>query len=79
MSTKEAAGLDDISCKILKIVKPATVDSLTYLMNMYLNTGVFPHAWKEAKIIPPHKGGDLSDTNYYRPIAILLLISKIKK
>ena len=77
MSTKKAAGLDDISCKILKIVKPVIVDSLTYLMNMSLNTRVFPHAWKEAKIIPLHKGGDLSDTNNYRPIAILPVISKI--
>ena len=77
MSIKKAAGLDDISCKILKIAKPAIVHSLTYLMNMSLNTGVFPHAWKEAKIIPLHKGGDLSDTNNYRPIAILPVISKI--
>ena len=46
-------------------------------MNMSLNTGVFPHAWKGAKIIPPHTGGDLSDTNNYRPIAILLVISTI--
>ena len=66
-------------CKILKIAKPAIVDSLTYLMNMPLNTGVFPHAWKETKIIPPHKGGDLSDTNNYRPIAILLVIIKSPK
>ena len=45
-------------------------------MNLSLKTGVFPDLWKEAKIIPLHKGGDLS-TNNFRPIAILPVVSKI--
>ena len=77
MSVNKATGLDDVSCKILKLAKPAIVDSLTYLMNMSLSTGIFPCAWKETKIIPLHKGGDVSDSNNYRPIAILPVVSKI--
>ena len=30
MSTKKATGLDDISCKILKLARPVIVDSLTF-------------------------------------------------
>ena len=76
MSEKKATGLDDISCKLLKLAKPVIVNSLTQIMNLSLKSGVFPNAWKEAKVIPLHKGGDLS-VNNFRPIAILPIVSKI--
>ena len=41
MSTKKATGLDDISCKIVKLARPVIVDSLTFIMNLSLSTGVF--------------------------------------
>ena len=71
MSAKKAIGLDEISCKILKLVRPVIVDSLTFIMNLSLSTGVFPNDWKIAKVVPLHKGGDLKSTNNYRPISIL--------
>ena len=40
MSEKKATGLDDVGCKLLKIAKPAIVNSLTYIMNLSLKTGV---------------------------------------
>jgi hypothetical protein len=46
-------------------------------MNLSLNTGVFPDAWKEAKVVPLHKGGDLCNTNNYRPISVLPILSKL--
>ena len=77
MSATKATGLDDLSCRILKLARPAIIESLTYILNLSLSTGVFPSAWKEAKVIPLHKGGDLDDTNNYRPISILPVVSKI--
>ena len=56
MSTKKATGLDDISCKILELARPVIVDSLTFIMNLSLSTGVFPNDWKIAKVVPLHKG-----------------------
>jgi len=76
MSEKKATGLDDISSKILKLAKPAILSSLVYIMNLSLRTGVFPDLWKEAKVVPLHKGGDMSINNF-RPIAILPVVSKI--
>ena len=76
MSEKKATGLDDVSCKLLKIAKPAIVNSLTYIMNLSLKTGVFPDTWKQAKVTPLHKGGDMS-VNNFRPITILPILSKI--
>ena len=77
MSTKKATGLDDINCKILKLARPVIVDSLTFIMNLSLSTGVFPNDWKIAKVVPLYKGGDLKSTNNYRPISILSCVSKI--
>ena len=76
MSEKKATGLDEVSCKILKLAKPAILSSLVHIMNLSLNTGIFPDLWKIAKIIPLHKGGDMSINNF-RPIAILPVVSKI--
>ena len=77
MSTNKATGLDDVSCRVLKLARPAIVDSLTYILNLSLSTGTFPSTWKEANVIPLHKGGDLDNTNNYRPISILPVVSKI--
>ena len=77
MSANKAIGLDDVSSRVLKLARPAIVDSLTYIINLSLSTGTFPSAWKEAKVIPLHKGGDLDNTNNYRPISILPVVSKI--
>jgi hypothetical protein len=77
MCIKKATGLDEISCNILKLARPVIVESLTYLLNLSLSTGVFPTLWKEAKVAPLHKCGDLSNTSNYRPISILPIASKI--
>ena len=77
MSNNKATGLDDVSSKILKLARPAIVNSLTYIINVSLTSGVFPNKWKEARVTPLHKGGDLSNTNNYRPISILTVVSKI--
>ena len=73
---EKATGLDDVSFKLLKIAKPAVVNSLTYIMNLSLKTGVFPDTWKQAKVTTLHKGDDVS-VNNFRPIAILPILSKI--
>ena len=50
---------------------------LTHLINLSLTTNIFPADWKIAKIIPIHKSGTHSNLDNYRPIAILLVLSKI--
>ena len=43
---------------------------------MSINTGTVPIAWEMAGIIPIHKSGPTSDCYNYRPISILLSVSK---
>ena len=51
--------------------------TLTYLINLILQTGIIPKEWKQAKVIPVHKSGKRDNLNNYRPISVLPVLSKI--
>ena len=51
--------------------------SLCSLFNRSFSLGVRPSAWKEALVIPVHKGGSKSSASNYRPIALLSVVSKV--
>ena len=62
---------------MLKVIKYNISKSLTIIINQILTTGIFPDAFKVAKIIPIFKKGDSSLSVNYRPISLLPTISKI--
>lgn len=70
-------GIDKISARYLKIAGPAIAYSITQILNISINSGVFPDCWKIAKVIPLFKSGDREDPDNYRPISILPVLSKI--
>ena len=47
------------------------------LFNNSVSEGIFPECFKTAKIIPIFKSGDSNSTVNYRPISMLLFLSKI--
>ena len=51
--------------------------SLMKMMNISVDSSVFPSVWKTAPIAPLHKDGPRDDVNNYRPIAVLPVLSKI--
>ena len=75
--SKSSAGDDNLSLKLLKLLKHKLASPLTALINQSLHQGIFPEALKLAKIIPLFKKGDVSCFNNYRPISLLLSISKV--
>ena len=77
ISTSKATGIDGLSARLVKIAAPAIALSLTKLINICITTGVFPLAWKVARITPLHKTGEKSDKNNYRPISVLPILSKV--
>ena len=77
LSDDKATGVDDISCKLLKLCAEEIVSPLTYIINLSLTTGIFPNKWKKARICPIFKGGENSEPCNYRPISILPILSKI--
>lgn len=74
----DATGRDGISAKILRSYKAIIVPPLTHICNLALSNGSFPSAFKQALVIPVHKGGLARDrVNSYRPISILPAMSKV--
>ena len=78
LKTNKAVGLDKISARFLKDAVDVITPSLTVLIfNLSFQTRTFPTIWKTAKVIPLFKKGDKQNASNYRPISILLTISKI--
>ena len=73
----KATGLDNISCKLLKIAADVVAPSLTCIFNQSLLTGIYPSDWKLAKVTPIFKNGSKTDLNNYRPISVIPAVAKI--
>ncbi|MBJ7883201.1 RNA-directed DNA polymerase, partial [Gelidibacter salicanalis] len=71
------AGSDGVPMRAIREGIQVLAEPLTYLVNASITSGIFPHAWKEAKIIPVPKKGDRSLKENYRPISMLPAVSKI--
>ena len=77
MQNKKRSRYDNISNQMLKWLRPVITRPLSIIFNMSLEHGIFPNSMKIAEIVPLHKGGDETQCNNYRPISLLITISKI--
>ena len=69
--------MDNISSKLPKTIVNEIAPILSHIFNRSLATGTVPSLLKIAKIDPIFKSGDNQIFSNYRPISILLSISKI--
>jgi hypothetical protein len=76
LKNKKSMGLDNLSSSLLKLSLPYLVESITFIYNLCISSGVFPDAWKTAKVVPLPKTSDTTDVNNFRPISILSILSK---
>ena len=72
-----SSGWDDISARVVKTTYNSFITPLTYIMNLSLETGIFPAELKIARVIPIFKAGESSIFSNYRPVSVLPLFSKI--
>ena len=77
LKSKNNKTKDRIPTQVFKHCKENLSEILSEFVNLSFSSGTFPQACKIAKIVPIFKGGDASDPNNYRPIAILSSLSKI--
>ena len=63
LSTDKAPGLDYIPANLIKIADPI----IYFIID----------DWKTAKVIPIHKQNDKNDSNNYRPIRIISVLSNV--
>ena len=71
LANKSSHGYDKISNKLLKELHPVILTPLTLIFNRSMEEGVF------LDTIPLHKAKCTEDCNNYRPISLLLTISKV--
>jgi hypothetical protein len=74
---KLSAGYNDIPEKIVKQSIQFLKKPLTFIFNLSLSSGTFPHLMKIAKVRPIHKKGQKQEISNYRPISVLPAFSKI--
>jgi hypothetical protein len=74
---KKATGADKISVKLLKYSQPALLQPITDLINISIESGIFPDQLKQAQVTPIYKKNDPMDKSNYRPVSILPIPSKI--
>ena len=77
LKAKKSFGDDGISNLLLKEVCDTILDPLTIIFNESLTIGVFPEIMKLAEIVPLFKKGNPHHVDNYRPISLLITISKI--
>ena len=77
LPNKKSSGYDIIDNIILKELKTQICTLLSLLINQSLNKGRFPKAIKMAEVVPLYKGKEKCLCNNYRPISLLITLSKI--
>ena len=77
LPNKTSSGHDNISNILLKKICPIITQPLVLIFNLSLLNGVFLSRMKLSEITPLHKGKESYYTTNYRPISLLLTISKL--
>ena len=77
LDTAKATGLNDLSVKMLRLSSQVIAAPLTKILNLSIQTRIFPDSLKNAKVTPCFKKADKSDKTNYRPISILPIVSQI--
>ena len=77
LPNKKSSGYDNVDNVILKHIKECISPALTKIFNLPMLEGKFPDQMKLAEVVPLHKSKETYLLNNYRPISLLITISKL--
>ena len=77
LPNKNSSGHDNISNTLLKALSNSIITPLTVVFNKSLEEGEFPLSMKKADVVPLYKSKRKDIRTNYRPISLLLTISKL--
>ena len=77
LKNKDSSGHDGISNKILKGITNSISHPLSIIFNKSMEEGIFPSEMKKADTVSLYKSKARDEKNNYRPISLLLTISKL--
>ena len=72
-----STGPDQIPVKYIKLAADWIASPLNHIINHYISNNSFPKAWKLARVSPIPKTDHPVESDDFRPIAILPVLSKI--
>lgn len=77
LNVNKAAGPDGIESRMLKECAEEMAPKLQQIFRKSLDESVVPRQWKEAHIVPIHKGGSKAVMANFRPVALTSSICKV--
>ena len=77
LPNKKSSGYDNIDNVLLKSIKNEIVVPLSMIFNESISQGIFPTCMKLAEVVPLFKSKDHKEKSNYRPISLLLTLSKL--
>ena len=77
LKRKKSTDLDEIPPWLLKDSSSLLSKPTAHIINISLNTSVYPTDWKRTKIIPLYNAGQHNKLDNYRPISVIPAVSKI--
>ena len=77
LPNKTSSRYDQLNNKLLKEIKMELAVPLSIIFNYSLSTGCFPTKMKYAEVVPLYKSKSKLEASNYRPISLLITISKI--
>ena len=77
LPNKASHGYDEVSNIMLKALRTSIVFPLIHIFNQSILEGKFPTRMKLAEVIPLYKGKSMDQMVNYRPISLLITLSKL--
>ena len=77
LKINKANGHNDIPPYFLRIAVNTLALPLSSILNQFLLLGIFPDKLTNAKVVPVYKNGSSDQLGNYRPISLLMSLSKI--
>ena len=77
LPNKGSSGYDKIDNILLKKIGTEVSEPISLITNLSLETGIFPDLMKNALVVPLYKAKNKEEIGNYRPISLLLTISKL--
>ena len=77
LNPNKAAGPDQIESRLLKECAEEIAPTLHQIYRKSLDEAEVPRLWKEAEIVPIHKGGSKAVMANFRPVALTSVVCKV--
>ena len=79
MQSKSSQGPDGISTKLLKLIIPHILSTLTHCFNLSFQQAFVATQFRSERVIPVYKSGKRDDYSNYRPISLLSSMCRLQE